>query len=131
MRFPKFVLEHITTFLQRRAILPIQFSLSRIYSFARLVFLSEALVRVRRLGSHAVHLSGWCLLLAPARVFRQIKISIFVFPSLLLRLLRLEWISAAASSCRAVGIRLRLGEVKLDVTRFHYWIGIGYFISLV
>ena len=98
--------------------------------FARLFFMSEALCR---LGIHDVHLIIWCLLLAPARVFCQIEIAtvIFVLLSLLLRLLSLEWIPAEASSCCAVGIRLLLGEVKLDVTRSHYWISIGKFISLV
>ena len=67
-------------------------------------------MRVRR---HSVHLIGWCLLRAPVRVFRQIEIAtvIFVLLRLLLRLLGLEWIPAEASSCGAVGIRLRLGEV--------------------
>ena len=120
LRFSKFVLEHITTVLQKRAILLVQFSLSRIYSFARLVFLSEAL---GRLGMDAVHLAGGCVLRAPVRVFRQIAIVVIL--GLLLRLLGLEWISCAASSCRAVGIRLCLGEVKLDVTRLHYWVSIG------
>ena len=89
--------------------------------------MSEALCR---LGIHDVHLIIWCLLLSPARVFCQIEIAI-IFVRLLLRLLSLEWIPAEASSCGAVGIRLLLGEVKLDVTRSHYWISIGKFISLV
>ena len=92
--------------------------------------MSEALVRICRLDIHAVHLISWCLLRSPARVFCQIEIAI-IFVRLLLRLLRLEWIPAEASSCGAVGIRLLLGEVKLDVTRSHYWISIGKFISLV
>ena len=129
MRFSISVLEHITTFLRKRG----QFSKSRIYSVARMVSLSEALVRVRRLSIDAVHVIGWCLLRASARVFCQIEIAtvIFVLLRLLLSLLGLEWISTDASCCSTVGIRLCLGEVKLDVTRSHYVISVGKFISLV